>query len=67
LFVLETGMPFGRWREQARLLAAMTWLADGVPVTRVALDVGYASPSAFIAMFKHTLGKTPSRFFERAS
>jgi AraC-like DNA-binding protein len=66
LFVLETGMPFGRWRQQARLLAAMTWLAEGLPVTRVALDVGYASPSAFIAMFKNTLGTTPSRFFQQA-
>jgi hypothetical protein len=62
LFMAETGMPYGRWRQQARLLAAMTMLAEGTPVTRVALDVGYASPSAFIAMFKSALGRTPSRF-----
>lgn len=63
LFVAETGMPFGRWRQQARLLSALTLLAGGASVTRVALDVGYASPSAFIAMFKSALGTTPSRFF----
>jgi AraC-like DNA-binding protein len=63
LFAAETGMAFGRWRQQARLLAALSQLAEGTPVTRVALDVGYSSPSAFIAMFKRALGSTPSRFF----
>jgi AraC-like DNA-binding protein len=63
LFALETGMTFGRWRQQARLLSALALLAEGAPVTQVALDVGYASPSAFIAMFKSALGTTPSRFF----
>jgi AraC-like DNA-binding protein len=38
-------------------------LAQGRPVTVVALDVGYDSPSAFIAMFKRTLGTTPRRYF----
>jgi AraC-like DNA-binding protein len=65
LFAAETGMPFGRWRQQARLLAAMTMLAEGMPVTRVALEVGYASPSAFIAMFRSAIGKTPSQFLPR--
>jgi AraC-like DNA-binding protein len=63
LFTTETGMTFGRWRQQARLLAALALLADGAPVTRVAVEVGYASASAFIAMFKGTLGTTPSQFF----
>lgn len=62
-FLRDTGMTFGKWRQQARLLAALTMLAEGKPVTTVALDVGYASPSAFIAMFKSALGTTPSRFF----
>jgi hypothetical protein len=64
LFVEETGMTLGRWRQQARLLHALTLLAEGAPVTKVALDVGYATPSAFIAMFKNVLGTTPSRFFD---
>ena len=64
LFVDETGMTFGRWRQQARLLAALSLLAERTPVTRVALEVGYASPSAFIATFKSVFGTTPSRFFE---
>ena len=63
LFVAETGMTFGQWRQQARLLAALTRLAGGQPVTTVAFDLGYDSPSAFIAMFKRALGETPGRYF----
>ncbi|MEE8274655.1 MAG: helix-turn-helix domain-containing protein, partial [Alphaproteobacteria bacterium] len=47
----------------ARLLAALTRLATGEPVTTVALDLGYDSPSAFIAMFRKALGETPGRYF----
>ena len=63
IFQEETGMTFGRWRQQLRLLQAMRLLAAGRPVTAVALEVGYDSPSAFIAMFKRTLGTTPHRYF----
>ena len=63
LFRREVGMTFGRWRQQVRLLRALHLLAEGAPVTAVALDVGYDSASAFIAMFKRTLGKTPRRYF----
>jgi AraC-like DNA-binding protein len=63
LFQKETGMTFGRWRQQLRLLHALQLLAAGRPVTAVALEVGYESASAFIAMFKRTLGTTPHRYF----
>ncbi len=63
LFVAETGMTLGRYRQQACLLQALGRLAEGAKVTEVALDAGYATPSAFIAMFKKVLGTTPSRFF----
>ncbi|MFT7465349.1 MAG: hypothetical protein ACI9EF_003714 [Pseudohongiellaceae bacterium] len=59
----ETGATFGRWRQRARLLEALRRLASGEPVITTAIAVGYDSPSAFIAMFKRTLGKTPSRYF----
>jgi AraC-like DNA-binding protein len=65
LFLGETGMTFGAWRKQARLHHALVLLAQGMPVTNVASEVGYASPSAFIATFKSALGTTPSRAFER--
>lgn len=65
-FKAETGLSFAAWRQQARLLAALVRLAGGAAVTAVALDLGYASPSAFIAMFKRALGSTPGRYFGAA-
>lgn len=64
LFESETGLGFRAWRQQARLLEALTWLAEGRAVTTVALDLGYDSPSAFIAAFKRSLGTTPARYFK---
>jgi AraC-like DNA-binding protein len=63
LFQAETGLTFGQWKQQLRLLIALRLLAAGKSVTDVALDVGYESPSAFIAMFRRSLGETPSRYF----
>jgi AraC-like DNA-binding protein len=37
-------------------------LAAGEPITRIALDLGYESPSAFTAMFKRVLGAPPSQY-----
>jgi AraC-like DNA-binding protein len=62
-FARETGMGFATWRQQARLAAALQRLAAGAPVTAVALDLGYASPSAFTAMFRRALGTRPSDYF----
>lgn len=63
LFLADTGMTFRHWGQQARLLEALRRLANREPVTTVALDLGYDSPSAFIAMFKRALGTTPGRYF----
>lgn len=63
-FRAETGMSFGTWRQQLRLVVALERLALGQPVTRVALELGYASVSAFIAMFRRSLGTTPGRYFQ---
>lgn len=63
LFQKETGMSFGQWRQQIRIVKSLQRLADNESVTSVALDLGYASPSAFISMFKKTLGKTPGQYF----
>lgn len=63
-FLADTGMSFGAWRRQLRLLAALEMLAQGRPVTTVALDLGYQSPSAFTAAFRRALGVVPSRYFD---
>jgi len=63
LFRSEVGTTFGRWQQQARLLRALEILADGESVTNAALEVGFETPSAFIAMFRRALGTTPARYF----
>ena len=63
LFLAETKMTFSQWRQQLRLLHAMQLLASGEKVTGAAMDAGYSSPSAFIAMFRRQLGQTPRRYF----
>ncbi len=60
----ETGMSFGQWRQQVRILEALRRLGMKEPVTTVAIELGYDSPSAFISMFKKTLGQTPGRYFK---
>lgn len=66
-FAVETGMTFGRWRQQLRLLIALERLGEGRSVTEVALDIGYEDTSAFIAVFKRAFGTTPSRYFAQGS
>ena len=65
LFVRETSLGFGAWRQQARLLRGLERLASGESVTSVALELGYQTPSAFVAMFRRALGATPGRYFRR--
>jgi AraC-like DNA-binding protein len=64
-FHSETGLSFGAWRQQARLLEAMGRLGGGEAVTQVALDLGYESVSAFSAMFRRAAGTTPSHYRQR--
>ncbi len=58
----ETGLSFAAWRQQLLVLHAIGKLASGEPVTRVALDLGFASTSSFTAMFKRTTGTAPSAY-----
>ena len=57
-------MSFGSWRTRARLMFRLRLLAQGTPVTNVAMEAGYESTSAFIAMFKRQLGTTPGKYFD---
>lgn len=64
LFRRETGMTFAGWRRRLRLLAAVSRLGGGESVTAVAYDLGYHSPSAFVAMFRRSLGTSPRRYLK---
>jgi AraC-like DNA-binding protein len=62
LILRETGMTFGRWRQQFQIMVALERLVDGEAVKTVALDLGYESTSAFIAMFKKALRMPPGKY-----
>ena len=66
LFRDELGTSFARWRQQVVLAHAMPMLARGVSVGRVAQASGYASESAFSAMFKSAMGLPPTRLLARS-
>jgi AraC-like DNA-binding protein len=61
-FLASTGMTFANWRQQACVLVAMSQLSLGQSVTRIALDMGYESPSSFSTMFKKSMGVPPSAY-----
>ncbi len=61
LFVKDTGLTFGQWRQSLKLQAALEYLGTGASVTEAAFEVGYADVSSFIAAFKLLFGKTPSQ------
>lgn len=61
-FRRETGLTFATWRQNVRLMEAMSRLATGHSVTAVAYDVGYNSPSAFTAMFRRAFGVPPTQY-----
>jgi len=63
LFQEDTGMTFGVWQRQVRLLHALEAMASGANVTTAALDVGFETSSAFIAMFRRSMGTTPAKYF----
>lgn len=58
----ETGLSFAEWQRRACLLAALPRLLDGERVTAIALDLGYAGPTAFSTMFRRVLGVAPSAY-----
>ena len=59
IFQREVGMSFETWRRQARLMKAVELLVSGCAVKEVAFEVGYKQPSAFVEMFRSSLGATP--------
>jgi AraC-like DNA-binding protein len=58
----ETGMSFGRWRQQLCVMLAVKWLAGGATIQRVAADLGYESVPSFVTMFRKVLGTSPGRY-----
>lgn len=65
ILTTQTGMSFGRWRQQLHIILALRWLSAGAPVQSVAIDLGYDDPGSFITMFRKALGLSPARFMAR--
>ncbi|MGC1550272.1 MAG: helix-turn-helix transcriptional regulator [Rhodanobacter sp.] len=62
LLTQQTGMSFGRWRQQLHLMLAVKWLGTGSSVQQVADDLGYESAGSFVTMFRKALGTSPGRY-----
>lgn len=58
----QTGMSFGRWRQQLAIVLAVKWLAGGASIQQVAGDLGYESVPSFVTMFRKALGTSPGRY-----
>lgn len=63
LFRQELGTSFQQWRQQVMLAKALSLAARRTPMSLIAAELGYASPSAFSAMVTRSVGMAPSRFF----
>jgi len=62
LFRTEFAMTYPQWRTQLRLHHATQLLAEGEQVTAVAHRCGWATPSAFIDVYRQVLGHTPGTY-----
>jgi AraC-like DNA-binding protein len=62
-FAKETGMTFHAWKQRLRLLQSLQMLQRAVPVTHIALSLGYSSTSAYGYSFKRLFGCTPREFY----
>ena len=60
LFRRSEGMPIARYQQRLRLARALVLLADADDITRLALDLGFASHSHFTTAFRAVYGLPPS-------
>jgi AraC-like DNA-binding protein len=61
----ELGMTLTEWRQRVRVVKAMPLLQAGHTVESIAQDLGYASASTFISMFRRRMGMTPDEYRRR--
>ncbi|MFC3051924.1 helix-turn-helix domain-containing protein [Kordiimonas pumila] len=61
-FKVETGMTFGAWRREVRLVNALSLIIGGEQITSAAYEVGYESVSAFTVAFSRRFGVPPCHY-----
>ena len=63
LFRQQLQTTYLQWRRQVLLAQALALAAQQRPLGQIAAELGYASPSAFSAMVRRTLGQPPRELF----
>lgn len=61
-FESEVGMSLRNWRQRLRLFRAIELLGSNLPITEIALRLGYSSASAFIYMFRSDMNVSPLQY-----
>lgn len=61
-FESEIGMSLRTWRQRLRLFKAIELLGSDLPITEIALRLGYSSASAFVFMFRAEMSVSPLRY-----
>jgi AraC-like DNA-binding protein len=58
----ELGISYNEWRLRLKFMRALELLEAGQTIQRIAYELGYATTSAFIVMFKKLTGSTPDQY-----
>jgi AraC-like DNA-binding protein len=66
VFEQEVGIPPHAYLESVRIRRAQRLLACGIPLARVAYDLGFSTQSHFTHRFKRLLGVTPGQYVSSA-
>src|SRR5699024_8263125 len=62
IFQKETGLGYQAWRQQWRVLKAVSLLSEGLPLVEIADQLGFASDTVFAQFFKKMTGQTPKQY-----
>ncbi|NTX25088.1 helix-turn-helix transcriptional regulator [Burkholderia cepacia] len=62
LFPAEIGQTFKSWRQRARIAFAVERLSSGIPIKKVADEIGFSSAAAFAVAFRQVTLMTPTEF-----
>ncbi len=59
------GITFHEWKQRLLFITAIQLLKQPLTVQEVAFELGYSSPSAFIAMFRNHAGTSPDQYIRQ--
>jgi len=64
IFQREVGASFTIWRRNVRLMKGIELMVGGASVKEAAFAVGYRQPSAFVEIFRRSMGRTPRMWID---